>query len=392
MRVRHRSSMAILPLVLLGLTAAILSCAPVETGPRAWIDWPRDGFETDVGTTVTVIAHAYARGGVAEVHLAVDMQPYRVVPPDLAGEEFVEVSTEWIADEPGTYLLSVTAFDAAGGASNPASVTVSVVGDAPQLIITPGGPTDTPTSTGVPTDTPISVDAPTDTPTSTGEPTDTPTSTGIPTDTPTSTPSSTATTPPRVVITMFEASKTQIMAGECPVIFTWRVEAPTAIYFDGEGVTDNPGSRDRCPESTRTYELVANGYLGPVTASITIVVIQPPTDTEGPLIQNEAGPQEMWAPDGNQCRGLEPYQFQANVSDVSGVLWVKLIYSVDGGPDQSGGMQLVSGTTYRTGYSLPDLGGQSATFEWHIRGCDMVDPMNCSDSATHTESMFDCPI
>ncbi|MGB3903845.1 MAG: hypothetical protein WBB22_02895 [Anaerolineae bacterium] len=272
MRVRHRSSMAILPLVLLGLTAAILSCAPVETRPRAWIDWPRDGFETDVGTTVTIMAHAYARGGVAEVHLAVDMQPYRVVPPDLAGEEFVEVSTEWIADEPGTYLLSVTAFDAAGGASNPASVTVNVVGDAPQLIITPGEPTDTPTSTGEPTHTP----------TSTGEPTDTPTSTGIPTDTPTSTPTSTATTPPRVVITMFEASKTQIMAGECPVIFTWRAEAPTAIYFDGEGVTDNPGSRDRCPESTRTYELVAEGYLGPVTASITIVVIQPPTDTEGP--------------------------------------------------------------------------------------------------------------
>jgi len=372
MRVRALLSKLILRVAPLALTAGILSCAPVQTGPRVWIDFPLDGSKFFPETTVSVTCHAFSREGVAEVQLAVNGEPYRLAAPAQPGEQFAEISMEWLATEPGDYVLSVVAFDMTGATTNPDRVSVTVVGDAPQLIITPGGPTDTPTSTG--------------------EPTDTPTSTGIPTDTPTSTPSSTATTPPRVVITMFEASKTQIMAGECPVIFTWRVEAPTAIYFDGEGVTDNPGSRDRCPESTRTYELVANGYLGPVTASITIVVIQPPTDTEGPLIQNEAGPQEMWAPDGNQCRDLEPYQFQAKVSDVSGVLWVKLIYSVDGGPDQSGGMQLVSGTTYRTGYSLPDLGGQSATFEWHIRGCDMVDPMNCSDSATHTESMFDCPI
>ena len=169
----------------------------------------------------------------------------------------------------------------------------------------------------------------------------------------------------------------------------------SAVYFEGEGVGDHD-SRQRCPDVTRTYTLRAEGPGGEDTATVRVNVTEaptpPPPDTEGPLIQNEAGPQEMWAPDGNQCRGLEPYQFQANVSDVSGVLWVKLIYSVDGGPDQSGGMQLVSGTTYRTGYSLPDLGGQSATFEWHIRACDMVDLMNCSDSATHTESMFDCPI
>ncbi len=103
MRVRHRFSMAILPLILLGLTAAIISCASAEAGPRAWIDWPTEGFETEVGTTVTVIAHAYAEPGVGEVRLEVDRQPYRVATPDLAGEQFVDVSMEWFADEPGIH-------------------------------------------------------------------------------------------------------------------------------------------------------------------------------------------------------------------------------------------------------------------------------------------------
>jgi hypothetical protein len=58
--------MVILPLALLGLMTAFPSCSPAETGPRAWIDWPRDGYETDVGTTVTSITQAYGREGVAE--------------------------------------------------------------------------------------------------------------------------------------------------------------------------------------------------------------------------------------------------------------------------------------------------------------------------------------
>jgi len=50
-------SRMILPLGPLALTSAILYCAPVETGPRAWIDWPLHGHEVEPGTTVTVISH-----------------------------------------------------------------------------------------------------------------------------------------------------------------------------------------------------------------------------------------------------------------------------------------------------------------------------------------------
>lgn len=383
MRLWQRSSTTFLPLVLLGAMAVLLSCAPVQSGPRAWIDWPPDGFETSVGTTLTVVAHAYAEDGVAEVQLAVDRQPYRVVAPDQVGEQFVEISADWLADEPGTYLLSMTAFDVYGQAGNPASVTVTVTGEGPELALTPSPVTTALTMTlasptvAPPTETPEEL--PLATATSPPPPTGTP----VP---PTATP-----LPPRIV--SFEVNRSQITAGEC-VRFSWRVDgSPTAIYFDGEGVT-SPDSRERCPTATKEFELRAEGTGGGDTARLTVVVVQPsptPQDTAGPLIQNETGPQLMWAPDGSTCRDEEPYQFQANVSDPSGVLWVKLMYSIDQGAEQSGGMQLVSGSTYRLQYKLPNLQGDGGTFRWRIRACDKVNPMNCSDSSTHDVTILDCP-
>jgi hypothetical protein len=391
MRVLHRSSVVILALVLLGVMAVVLSCAPVEAGPRAWIDWPTEGFETEVGTTVTLIAHAYAENGVAEVQLAVDRQPYRVVAPDQAGEQFVEVSMEWFAGEAGPYLLSVTAFDLNGQASNPASVTVSVKGEGPELFISPEAGETPPSATATPEEPAATAEAtPSQPPTATLPP---PTGTPLP---PTATqPRPTATlVPPRIV--SFEVSDSQITLGEC-VTFSYVVAgSPDAIFFNGEGVVGPSGSVDRCPTATREFRLTAEvGGQVVDSASLTVVVIQPsptPADTEGPLIQNETGPQQMWAPDGSACREDEPYQFQAKVSDPSGVLWVKLVYSIKDGPEQSGGMQLVSGTTYRMNLTLPNLQGDGGTLHWRIRACDKVNPMNCSDGGTHTITILDCPI
>jgi hypothetical protein len=386
-RLRQRSPIAVLPLVLLGVMTLALSCAPARAGPRAWIDWPPNGFETSVGTPLNVIAHAYAEDGVAEVQLAVDRQPYRVVTPDQAGEQFVEVSADWLAEQPGTYLLSMAAVDVNGQAGNPASVTVSVTGEGPGLLLTPSPVTTALTMTlESPTVAPPAGTAPP--PTATSPPPATATSLR-----PTSTPAPPTLTPQPPRIVSFEVNRSQIAAGEC-VRFSWRVDgSPTAIYFDGEGVT-SPDSRERCPTATKEFELRAEGTGGGDTARLTVVVVQPsptPHDTQGPLIQNEAGPQQMWAPDGSACREDEPYQFQASVSDASGVLWVKLVYSIDQGPEQSGGLQLVSGSTYRLQYILPNLQGDGGTFHWHIRACDQVNPMNCSDSSNHSVTILDCP-
>jgi hypothetical protein len=389
MRLRRRHSTWIVSLLLLGALLIVPSCAPAQVGPRAWIDWPLEGFETEPGSTVNLIAHAYAQEGVAEVRLEVDRQPYRVVSPDPAGEQFGEVSVAWFAEEPGLYLLSVVAVDANGQASVPADVTVRVTGEGPELTVTPG-PEETPPPPAPTPEEPVSTVAPTETappPTPTSPP---PTGTRVP---PTATALPPTATPPPPRIVSFEVSESRITAGEC-VRFSWRVEgSPTAIYFDGEGVT-SPDSRDRCPPATRSFELRAEGPGGSDTESLTVVVIQPsptPADTEGPLIQNEIGPQQMWAPDGSSCRGDEPYEFLAYVSDPSGVLLVKLVYSINQGSEQTGGMQLVSGTTYRLQYTLPNLNGDGGTFRWHVTACDKVNPMNCSDSGTHAISILDCP-
>ncbi|MGB9299910.1 MAG: hypothetical protein WCD51_04875 [Anaerolineae bacterium] len=143
MRLRHEHSTWILPLLLSMALLVVPSCAPTQVGPRAWIDWPLEGFETEPGSTVNLIAHAYAQDGVAEVRLEVDRQPYRVVAPDPAGEQFVEVSAAWFAGEPGLYLLSVIAVDTTGQASGPADVTVRVTGEGPETTVTPG-PEETP--------------------------------------------------------------------------------------------------------------------------------------------------------------------------------------------------------------------------------------------------------
>ena len=289
MRVRHRFSMVILPLILLCLSAAIISCASAEAGPRAWIDWPTEGFETDVGTTVTVIAHAYAQPGVGEVRLEVDRQPYRVATPDLAGEQFVDVSMEWFADEPGIYLLSVTSFDVNGQASSPASVSVRVTGEGPELIIIPE-PEGTPPPASATPEEPAATAAASETappPTATSPPP----ATGTPLP-PTATPPPPTAPPEAPRITSFEVSRSQISVGEC-VRFDWRVEgSPTAIYFDGEGVT-SPASMDVCPPATRDYQLRAVGPGGEDTESLTVVVIQPsptPKDTQGPPAPSVVSP------------------------------------------------------------------------------------------------------
>ncbi len=281
MNARRVLSRAILPLGLLALMAGILSCAPVEAGPRAWIDWPRDGYETNVGTTVDVICHAYARGGVAEVHLAVDMQPYRVVTPDLTGEEFVELNTEWFADEPGTYLLSVTAFDANGQASNPASVTVRVTGEEPRLILTPGAEETPPPATETPEEPTASVGPPSATPpppTATSPP---PTGTPLP---PTATPPPPTATPLPPTIASFQANPPSVTAGECTTL-SWAVEGHiSAVYLGEEGVYDHDSS-EMCPDATTTYNLRALGPGGETTADATVNVTEPPSptpDTQGP--------------------------------------------------------------------------------------------------------------
>ena len=219
-----------LVLSLFALLGGTLSCAVQPGGgSRAWIDVPRDGAQITMGTAVFVTSHAYAHEGVAEMMLSVNGEPYRREPPLEAGASFTQITQQWLPEEPGDYLLQVTAYDTKGEVSNPATVWVRVVGEAtpvatetptPTLILTltPTSPpliTPTFTSTSLPPITPTFTPtlAPTfiPTPSPTLAPTATPTFTPVPT--PTFTPLPPDTAPPS--ITSISASTDLIKEPPC---------------------------------------------------------------------------------------------------------------------------------------------------------------------------------
>ncbi len=150
--------------ILLFLAGGTLSCVR-EEGARiqVWIDSPRDGYTAPLGKPISIISHTYARQGIAEIVLSVNGEAYRRDAPTEAGTDFCEIWQEWIPVEPGIYTLQVRAYDTQGEISQPASISVRVLGDvapemvapptvtiSPELPITPTLVTITPTEETVP--------------------------------------------------------------------------------------------------------------------------------------------------------------------------------------------------------------------------------------------------
>jgi hypothetical protein len=336
----------ILSLVLLILMGGTLSCGQeVQTGPRAWIDFPRDGSTMPVDTPVTIISHAYARDGVAEVLLSVNGEAYRRDPPAQPGATFSEVTQEWLPGEEGVYTLQVVTYDANGETSNPATISVRVAGEvaavptATPVVTPPPGVTAVPTDTPVPpTDTPVSPTdtpflptdtpvLPTDTPVS---PTDTPvppTDTPIP---PTDTPVPTDTPWPPAQVD-FRADDTSLFQGECTTL-RWDVEYATAVFLNGGGVAGH-GTQQVCPASTTTYDLHVEAPGGNVDRSVTVEV-SPRPDTTPPPVPSPAVPADGLEID---CKSSQTLAWMP-VSDDSGgpvVYYVKLERQVSPGNWQS---------------------------------------------------------
>jgi hypothetical protein len=366
----------VLILTLLALMGGTLSCEQeVETGPRAWIDYPRDKSSVPVGAPVSVISHAYARDGVAEVLLSVDGEAYRRDPPAQPGATFSEVTQEWLPQEEGAYTLQVVTYDTAGETSNPATISVRVTGEVAAV------PTDTPVVTpppgvsAVPTDTPV---PPTDTPVSPTDtpflptdtpvlPTDTPvlpTDTPIPpTDTPippTDTPVPTDTPWPPAQVDL-RADDTSLVQGECTTL-RWDVEYATAVFLNGGGVPGH-GTQEVCPASTTTYDLHVEAPSGNVDRSVTINV-SAPSDTTPPPVPSPAVPADGLEID---CKSSQTLVWMP-VSDDSGgpvVYYVKLERQVSPGNWQSaGGWGPVSGKQVDASV---DCGIQ---YRWTVRAQD----------------------
>ncbi len=297
--------------LLLALLAGMAGCArEVTTGPRAWIDFPRDGASGPPDVPVKVVCHASAPNGVAEVALLVNGEEYRRGAPAEAGASLARLTLEWLPAGPGVYMLQAVAYDTAGVASSPDNVTVRVKGTAPEETA------DTATATPVATSTATPVATSTPTPV---EPTHTPVATRTPTESPTS-------IPPAEV--RFWADSEEIEAGGCTTLH-WQAEHVTAVYLNGEGVAGE-GSREVCPKATSmTYVLHVEAPGGNQDVSITILVASPPPDTTPPPAP------AVLSPSGGQvltCLSVLTLKWSA-VSDPSGIqgYLVKLEYQESAG-------------------------------------------------------------
>jgi hypothetical protein len=139
--------------------------------PAVVINSPPSGSQVQVGQEVIVQATATDSKGVTQVELLVNGVLYNSdVSPNPQGQSPFISRQSWRAPAAGTYTLVVKAYNAGGGSSQPAAITVNVTG-----AITPGEPTATPTVTSTPapgtptvTWTPVTPGVPTPTPTPTG--------------------------------------------------------------------------------------------------------------------------------------------------------------------------------------------------------------------------------
>jgi len=123
--------------------------------PTVVINSPPSGSQVQVGQEVIVQATATDSRGVTQVELLVNGVLYHSdVSPSPQGQSPFISRQSWRAPAAGTYTLMVKAYNAAGGISQPAAITVNVTGVATptpgQPTATPGEPTATPTVTSTP--------------------------------------------------------------------------------------------------------------------------------------------------------------------------------------------------------------------------------------------------
>lgn len=357
--------------LLLTLFASIggtLSCGEeVAAGPRAWIDFPRDGSTVPVGTPVTIISHAYAREGVAEVLLSVNGEAYRRDAPAQPGATFSKVTQEWLPNEEGIYTLQVVTYDAAGATSNPATISVRVAG---QVAL---GPTATPTVITPPPEVKVTpTDTPTLTPTGTPPPTDTPTPTPTATTrppTPTFTPTPTIPPPPPPSDIRLWADSENVQAGSCTTV-RWHVSNVQAYWVNGQPGAGDDGGFQTCPCQDETHTLRAVKRDGSEqNLSVTIRVSgqcaapPPPSDTTPPPVPSPAVPANGL---NLSCRSKQTLVW-VPVSDPSGpvVYYVKLERQVKQGQWQSvGGWGPVSGKQVEADVQCGGI------YRWTVRAQD----------------------
>ena len=129
----HSTKLQRLSLILVAglMVSGILACDPFggeATKPTVVVSSPENLTEVQVGADVEVVSTATDAKGVTRVELAVDGVLFSTqTSTNPQGETSWTVTQTWVATAPGTHSLTVTAYNAAGLASDPWAVALRVV-------------------------------------------------------------------------------------------------------------------------------------------------------------------------------------------------------------------------------------------------------------------------
>ena len=139
-------------LILVVLLSGCDGAGPATT--KIWIDVPFDGAEVEAETgAIPVQSHAASRNGIARVEMWVNGALYRSDDNPTPAEPVIYVVQPWAPPGPGDYTLEVRAYSVDDVASDPAQVTVRVVGEVAEVEVSPTAEFITPTP--VPTESPV---------------------------------------------------------------------------------------------------------------------------------------------------------------------------------------------------------------------------------------------
>jgi hypothetical protein len=162
-KTKRLALLTLIPLIMASVLACELGGGAAK--PTLTVTSPTSGTEVPVGEEVEVTSTVADSKGVTRVELAVDGELYTTDASPGEATTSWTLSQTWVASDPGSHTLTVTAYNVDDVASDPWAVTVRVVeagGPAPEVTSTTEAspaPTDTtapPAATGTtaPTNTP----------------------------------------------------------------------------------------------------------------------------------------------------------------------------------------------------------------------------------------------
>lgn len=147
----------IVPLLLSGILACDFGGGAGTAKPRVTCSSPVSGIELEVGQQVEIVCLAEDPEGIVSVELAVDGVLYTVQEsPNAQGESQWKFVENWAAKvDTGVHTLTVTAYNVDQVASDPTTISVTVVaGASPEATGAVTLPTNTPVSSGTGTTVP----------------------------------------------------------------------------------------------------------------------------------------------------------------------------------------------------------------------------------------------